>query len=155
MEPSTAGECTSRVIPLLVETTTALEIPGTSERWTRHLDGLPRHRELDHRRQQQVDRGRHRPQVARGSLPNSTRSQPGLDDSRAWRQRSPRDDNSETSQENRAGATEGIPLSAHACRTPRLLMLSGVGPADALRRHGIPVVTDLPGTGRNLQDHMI
>ncbi len=34
-------------------------------------------------------------------------------------------------------------------------MLSGVGPADALRRHGIPVVTDLPGTGRNLQDHMI
>ncbi len=33
-------------------------------------------------------------------------------------------------------------------------MLSGIGPADALRRHGIPVVHDLPGVGANLQDHL-
>ena len=32
-------------------------------------------------------------------------------------------------------------------------MLSGVGPAEHLREHGIPVLVDLPGVGRNLQDH--
>jgi GMC oxidoreductase len=45
-----------------------------------------------------------------------------------------------------------------ACRvllieSPRLLMLSGVGNADELRRHGISAVTNLPGVGENLQDH--
>jgi len=34
-------------------------------------------------------------------------------------------------------------------------MLSGIGPADALRTHGIAVVEDLPGVGQNLQDHML
>ena len=57
-------------------------------------------------------------------------------------------------QEKRVWADEGIVLSAGAYRTPHLLMLSGIGPADALRRHGIPVVCDLSGTGRNLQDHL-
>jgi choline dehydrogenase-like flavoprotein len=38
--------------------------------------------------------------------------------------------------------------------TPRLLMLSGIGPADHLRAHGISVVRDLPGVGANLQDHV-
>lgn len=38
--------------------------------------------------------------------------------------------------------------------SPQLLMLSGLGPADELRRHGIPVVQDLPGVGRNLQEHV-
>ena len=47
-----------------------------------------------------------------------------------------------------------IILSAGAIDSPKLLMLSGVGPADALRRHGIPVVHDLPGVGANLQDHL-
>ncbi len=37
--------------------------------------------------------------------------------------------------------------------TAKLLMLSGLGPADHLRDYGIPVVADLPGVGRNLQDH--
>ena len=37
--------------------------------------------------------------------------------------------------------------------SPQLLMLSGVGPADALRRHDIPIVLDRPEVGRNLQDH--
>jgi choline dehydrogenase len=34
------------------------------------------------------------------------------------------------------------------------MMLSGIGAADDLRRHGIPVVADLPGVGRHLQDHL-
>ncbi|EST38711.1 oxidoreductase [Streptomycetaceae bacterium MP113-05] len=44
-------------------------------------------------------------------------------------------------------------LCAGAIDTPRLLMLSGVGPAQELRRHGIDVVADLPGVGENLLDH--
>jgi choline dehydrogenase-like flavoprotein len=39
-----------------------------------------------------------------------------------------------------------------AFNTPKLLMLSGIGPEKDLRRHGIPVRVDLPGVGRNLQD---
>jgi choline dehydrogenase len=46
-------------------------------------------------------------------------------------------------------------LSAGAIGSPRLLMLSGIGPADDLREIGIEVVTDLPGVGRNMQDHPI
>jgi choline dehydrogenase-like flavoprotein len=38
--------------------------------------------------------------------------------------------------------------------TPQLLMLSGIGPAAALERFGIPVVRDAPGVGANLQDHI-
>jgi choline dehydrogenase len=51
-------------------------------------------------------------------------------------------------------ATAGaVTLSAGALASPRLLMLSGVGPADDLRALSIPVVADLPGVGRNLQEH--
>ncbi|HEX3173195.1 MAG TPA: GMC family oxidoreductase N-terminal domain-containing protein [Solirubrobacterales bacterium] len=44
-------------------------------------------------------------------------------------------------------------LAAGAIGSPQLLLLSGVGPAEQLREHGIPVVADLPGVGENLQDH--
>lgn len=44
-------------------------------------------------------------------------------------------------------------LSGGALNSPHLLMLSGIGPAEHLRAHGIDVVTDLPGVGGNLQDH--
>jgi choline dehydrogenase len=45
-------------------------------------------------------------------------------------------------------------LSSGAIATPKLLQLSGVGPGEALRELGIPVMTDLPGVGANLQDHL-
>jgi choline dehydrogenase len=45
-------------------------------------------------------------------------------------------------------------LSAGAINTPQLLQLSGVGPADLLKRHGIEVLQDIPGVGSNLQDHL-
>lgn len=51
------------------------------------------------------------------------------------------------------GAGEVI-LSAGAIGSPRLLQLSGIGPADHLRSLGIPVVFDQPGVGANLQDHV-
>jgi choline dehydrogenase len=48
---------------------------------------------------------------------------------------------------------EDIILSAGAIQSPQILMLSGVGPADHLRRLGIPVVHDLPGVGQHLKNH--
>ncbi|CAI5440603.1 unnamed protein product [Caenorhabditis angaria] len=45
-------------------------------------------------------------------------------------------------------------LSGGAINTPQILMLSGLGPAEHLRSHGIPIVADLPGVGQNLQDHL-
>lgn len=50
-------------------------------------------------------------------------------------------------------ARREVILSAGALQSPQLLLLSGVGPADQLEAHGIPVVHDLPGVGENLQDH--
>ncbi|AHG02080.1 hypothetical protein HALLA_01890 (plasmid) [Halostagnicola larsenii XH-48] len=47
-----------------------------------------------------------------------------------------------------------VVLSAGAIQSPQLLMLSGIGPADHLEEHGIDVKLDLPGVGRNLQDHL-
>ncbi|SFE63175.1 choline dehydrogenase [Roseivivax sediminis] len=45
-------------------------------------------------------------------------------------------------------------LSASAFNTPKLLMLSGIGPAAHLAEHGIDLVADRPGVGGNLQDHL-
>lgn len=51
-------------------------------------------------------------------------------------------------------AEREVILSAGAIGSPRLLQLSGIGPADHLRSLGIPVVLDQPGVGSNLQDHL-
>ena len=50
-------------------------------------------------------------------------------------------------------AESEVVVCAGAVDSPRLLMLSGIGPARELKRHGIPVRVDLPGVGDNLQDH--
>lgn len=46
-----------------------------------------------------------------------------------------------------------IILSASAINSPKILMLSGIGPQEHLRQHGIEVVQHSPGVGRNLQEH--
>jgi choline dehydrogenase len=51
-------------------------------------------------------------------------------------------------------ARREVVVCAGAIVTPTLLIQSGIGPADDLRAHGIPVVADLPGVGANLQDHL-
>ncbi len=50
-------------------------------------------------------------------------------------------------------ATREVILCAGAVGSPHLLMLSGIGPAAALQKHGIDVVADRPGVGQNLNDH--
>jgi choline dehydrogenase len=56
-------------------------------------------------------------------------------------------------REQQARAEREIIVSAGAINSPQLLMLSGIGPADELREVGVEVRHDLPGVGRNLQDH--
>jgi choline dehydrogenase len=50
-------------------------------------------------------------------------------------------------------ARREVIVSAGSINSPKLLLLSGVGPATELARHGMAVVHDLPGVGENLQDH--
>jgi choline dehydrogenase len=52
-----------------------------------------------------------------------------------------------------ARAARAVVVAAGAFNSPQLLMLSGIGPAAELGRHGIAVLQDLPGVGRNLQEH--
>jgi choline dehydrogenase len=53
-----------------------------------------------------------------------------------------------------ARARKEILVSSGAYNSPQLLQLSGVGPAELLRKHGLDVVLDAPGVGHDLQDHM-
>ena len=53
-----------------------------------------------------------------------------------------------------ARAESEVILSAGAFQSPQLLMLSGIGPAGELKKHGIGIVQDMPGVGENLQDHL-
>jgi choline dehydrogenase-like flavoprotein len=55
--------------------------------------------------------------------------------------------------EHTARADAEIILSSGALISPKLLMLSGIGPAEELKRHGIECLVDLPGVGQNLIDH--
>jgi choline dehydrogenase len=57
-------------------------------------------------------------------------------------------------QVERARASREVVLCGGVVDSPKLLMLSGIGPADHLRAHKIAVVADLPGVGQNLQDHL-
>ncbi|MFD2932292.1 GMC family oxidoreductase [Spirosoma flavum] len=57
-------------------------------------------------------------------------------------------------QTQQATARKEVILSAGAFHSPQLLMLSGIGPVDALRSVGIRVKKELPGVGQNLQDHV-
>jgi len=51
-------------------------------------------------------------------------------------------------------ARQEVILAASSINSPKLLMLSGIGPAAHLRAHGIAVIADRAGVGQNLQDHL-
>ena len=57
-------------------------------------------------------------------------------------------------QRQKVEASEEIVLSAGTINSPQLLLLSGVGNPDHLKKHDIPVAIDLPAVGQNLQDHL-
>jgi choline dehydrogenase len=54
---------------------------------------------------------------------------------------------------HQARATREVIVAAGGVKTPQLLLLSGIGAADQLRAHRIPVVVDAPAVGAGLQDH--
>jgi choline dehydrogenase len=54
----------------------------------------------------------------------------------------------------RIRARREVVVAASSINSPKLLMLSGIGPAEMLRANGIEVVADRPGVGQNLQDHL-
>ena len=58
------------------------------------------------------------------------------------------------SQRMQIMADREVILSMGAINTPKVLMQSGIGPEEELRRHGIAVIHHLPGVGRNHQDHV-
>ena len=51
-------------------------------------------------------------------------------------------------------ASKEVIVSAGSINSPQILMLSGIGPREQLREHGIPLVRELSGVGKNLQDHI-
>jgi choline dehydrogenase len=56
-------------------------------------------------------------------------------------------------EQKKVHAGREVLVASGTFQSPKLLMLSGIGPADELWQHGISVVVDLPGVGQNLQDH--
>ena len=54
----------------------------------------------------------------------------------------------------RARASKEVILCGGVINSPQLLMASGIGDEDELKALGIPVVANLPGVGKNLQDHL-
>lgn len=56
-------------------------------------------------------------------------------------------------QDKRAKAAQEIVLSAGAIGSPKLLMLSGIGPAEMLAEHNIPMIHEAPNVGQNLMEH--
>lgn len=67
---------------------------------------------------------------------------------RVW----PRDTNS-TEPVFTVKSRKEIIMTSGALHSPQILQRSGIGPAEILQKAGIPIVVDLPGVGRNLQDH--
>jgi choline dehydrogenase len=58
-------------------------------------------------------------------------------------------------QQKRALASEEVIVSAGAYSSPKVLLLSGIGPREELARHGIDLVAHVPGVGQNLHDHPV
>ena len=54
----------------------------------------------------------------------------------------------------KAHARREVILSAGTVNSPQILLLSGIGPPAEIRKHGLAVVHELPGVGRNMQDHV-
>lgn len=67
-------------------------------------------------------------------------------------QADPRHSSSTKGTKGSVTASREVVLAAGSFNTPQLLKLSGIGPVEELKQYGIPVIVDLPGVGKNLQD---
>lgn len=61
---------------------------------------------------------------------------------------------SQRGRERTAHAAREVVVASGTVNSPHLLLLSGIGPEQELAEHGVPIVHDLPGVGKNLQDHV-
>lgn len=61
---------------------------------------------------------------------------------------------SKGAQPEQIQAAREVIICAGAVQSPQILMLSGIGPADEIRKHDITCIADLPGVGANMQDHL-
>lgn len=61
----------------------------------------------------------------------------------------------QSGEKKKVRANKEVIVSAGTYNSPQLLMLSGIGPKEHLESMGIKVVKDLPGVGKNLQDHLV
>jgi choline dehydrogenase len=107
---------------------------------------------VDNRRQSAAD-AYLRPMLSRSNLTVVTNAfvlEPVMDGARCRGARYSKDGHTRVIYAERE-----VILCAGAIGSPKLLMLSGMGPAPQLRTHGIPIVADLPGVGENLHDHPI
>lgn len=57
-------------------------------------------------------------------------------------------------RETQVFAAKEVIIAGGSINSPQLLQLSGVGPAELLKQHGIDIVSDMPAVGQNLQDHL-
>jgi choline dehydrogenase len=93
-----------------------------------------------------------KPAMAGGNVHDRARLCPPGGDGRQTRRRGGGRNAARASKVIRAGRE--VIIAASSINSPKLLMLSGIGPAAHLREHGIEVVADRKGVGANLQDHL-
>ncbi|MFE2230415.1 GMC family oxidoreductase [Streptomyces kronopolitis] len=154
MRPAPAHpEVANPLSQVFVDAAVAAGHPATDDFNGRHQEGAGRHdlSIADGRRQSTADAYLHPVRAQRPNLTVSTGSRAHrllLDGDRCTGVEFRRGTETVT-----AHARAEVIVSAGAVDTPRLLLLSGIGPADELRRTGVEVHHDLPGVGRNLHDH--
>jgi choline dehydrogenase len=136
-----------------IAATESLGFPGTSDFTGATNEGVGfRQGMLRAGRRETTARAFLRPALARGNVTLYTDAlvlRVLVTDGRATGVRYERD-----GQQRDVRATREVILSAGTIQTPQLLLLSGIGPAVQLQASGIQPVHNLPGVGRNLQDHL-
>lgn len=136
-----------------VDAAASLQLPRTEDFNGDRFEGVGLYQVTQHRGERwSAARGYVEPEVAAGRLAVRTDTlveRIGIENGRARTVHLRRGGRRETVR-----ARGAIVLAGGAFGTPQTLMLSGIGPADHLRAHDIPVVVDRPAVGSDLQDHI-
>ena len=92
--------------------------------------------------------------IKRSQEPDGAHGRAGVQNHRRGQTRHRRRDHRTAMRARSIRADREVLVSSGAIGSPKLLLQSGIGPADHLRSVGVPVVHDLPGVGDNMQDHL-